>query len=147
MEGDHEHGFVIDLVLKDLSLVADAARENKLPLNAVALAEGYFRAAAAGRDEVGLRRSGQAGRWSGDNPCSVVGLGLLMEGDVAISLGTSDTLLAVLRGAPEAPLPFGHLFPHPLREGLFFAMLVYSNGDITRRAVRDAAAEIGRAHV
>ncbi|MBH06454.1 MAG: 2-hydroxy-3-oxopropionate reductase [Phycisphaeraceae bacterium] len=48
MEGDHAPGFMIDLVLKDLSLVADAAREHKLPLNAVALAEGYFRAAAAG---------------------------------------------------------------------------------------------------
>lgn len=82
----------------------------------------------------------RAVHWSGDNPCSVVGLGLLEEGDVAISLGTSDTLLAVLRGAPASPLPFGHLFPHPLKDGLFFAMLCYANGDITRRKVRDVCA-------
>lgn len=92
-------------------------------------------------ERFGLPPTCKAVHWSGDNPCSVVGLGLLHEGDVAISLGTSDTLLAVLRGAPKAPLPFGHLFPHPLREGLYFAMLCYANGDITRRAVRDQAAK------
>jgi 3-hydroxyisobutyrate dehydrogenase len=45
--GDHAPGFMIDLVLKDLSLVADAARAQKLPLSATALAESYFRAVAA----------------------------------------------------------------------------------------------------
>ena len=32
---------------------------------------------------------------SGDNPCAVAGLGLAEAGDRALSLGTSDTLLAV----------------------------------------------------
>ncbi|MAE63274.1 MAG: 2-hydroxy-3-oxopropionate reductase [Phycisphaeraceae bacterium] len=45
--GDHAPGFMIDLVLKDLSLVADAARARQLPLSATSLAESYFRAAAA----------------------------------------------------------------------------------------------------
>ncbi len=44
---DHAPGFMIDLVLKDLSLVADAARTQKLPLPATALAESCFRAVAA----------------------------------------------------------------------------------------------------
>ena len=39
----------------------------------------------------GLNPNAQTLVWSGDNPCSVVGLGLIREGMVAISLGTSDT--------------------------------------------------------
>lgn len=75
--------------------------------------------------------------WSGDNACAVVGNGLVREGDVAISLGTSDTALSVLPQLPEAPLPFGHLFPHPTLEGAYWSMLCYTNGDVTRRRVRD----------
>jgi 3-hydroxyisobutyrate dehydrogenase len=41
---DHAPGFMIDLVLKDLNLVAEAARELKLPLSGTALGEAYFRA-------------------------------------------------------------------------------------------------------
>lgn len=74
--------------------------------------------------------------WSGDNPCSVVGLGLLKAGDLAISLGTSDTCLAVLAGAPK-PMEFGHVFPHPLLKDTYWSMLCYSNGDVTRRSIRD----------
>eukprot|EP00400_MALV-I_sp_L67-5_P000420 gene420-690_t len=78
--------------------------------------------------------------WTGDNPSSVVGLGMLLPGDIAISLGTSDTLLAVVDRQPESsrkPLPFGHLFPHPCLDDKMFLMLCYMNGDVTRRAVRD----------
>ena len=46
-DGDHAPGFMIDLVLKDLALVAEAGREQKLPLSATSLAEAYFRAVAA----------------------------------------------------------------------------------------------------
>ena len=41
---------------------------------------------------------------SGDNPCAIVGLGLLAVGDIAVSLGTSDTCLAVLPGLPSPRL-------------------------------------------
>lgn len=46
-DGDHAPGFMIDLVLKDLNLVAEAARAHRLPLNGTAVGEGYFRAAQA----------------------------------------------------------------------------------------------------
>jgi len=75
--------------------------------------------------------------WSGDNPCAVVGNGLVQEGDIAISLGTSDTALSVIPRVPAAPLPFGHLFPHPILKGCYWSMLCYTNGDVTRRKVRD----------
>jgi len=45
--GDHAPGFMIDLVLKDLALVADAGRGNGLGLSGTALAESYFRAVAS----------------------------------------------------------------------------------------------------
>jgi 3-hydroxyisobutyrate dehydrogenase-like beta-hydroxyacid dehydrogenase len=45
--GDHAPGFMVDLVLKDLNLVAEAAREHKLPLAGTALGESYFRSVQA----------------------------------------------------------------------------------------------------
>src|ERR1019366_8980292 len=39
----------------------------------------------------GVNPGAQIQVWSGDNPCSVVGLGLIREGMAAVSLGTSDT--------------------------------------------------------
>ena len=49
-DGDLDPGFMVDLVLKDLAIVSDTAREHKLPLTGTALAEGYFRAVAAAGD-------------------------------------------------------------------------------------------------
>ena len=49
-DGDLDPGFMVDLVLKDLAIVSDTAREHKLPLTGTALAEGYFRAIAAAGD-------------------------------------------------------------------------------------------------
>ena len=36
--------------------------------------------------------------WSGDNPCSLIGTGLVREGIVAVSLGTSDTIFGLMGG-------------------------------------------------
>ena len=49
-DGDLDPGFMVDLVLKDLAIVSDTARQHKLPLTGTALAEGYFRAVSAGGD-------------------------------------------------------------------------------------------------
>jgi 3-hydroxyisobutyrate dehydrogenase len=46
-DGDYAPGFMIDLVLKDLAIVAETARTRNLPLSATALAESYFRSVAA----------------------------------------------------------------------------------------------------
>lgn len=87
-------------------------------------------------EKYGFSPGTKVAHWSGDNPCAVVGLGLLKPGDLAISLGTSDTCLAVLGGPPK-PLEFGHAFPHPMLKDAYWTMLCYSNGDPTRRSVRD----------
>ena len=41
--------------------------------------------------------------WSGDNPSSLIGLGLIDEGDLGISLGTSDTVFAPTPNAAPDP--------------------------------------------
>jgi 3-hydroxyisobutyrate dehydrogenase len=46
-KGDLAPGFMVDLVLKDLAIVADTARARKLPLAGTALCENYFRGAQA----------------------------------------------------------------------------------------------------
>lgn len=47
LKGNFEPGFMIDYLLKDLNIVQQAARENKLPLTTLAHAEHLFRAASA----------------------------------------------------------------------------------------------------
>jgi len=55
--GDLDPGFMIDLVIKDLAIVADAARKQQLPLSGTALAASYFRTVA---DDGGGRLGTQA---------------------------------------------------------------------------------------
>jgi len=55
--GDLDPGFMIDLVLKDLAIVANAAERLELPLTGTSLAESYFRAVA---DEGGGKLGTQA---------------------------------------------------------------------------------------
>jgi xylulokinase len=88
--------------------------------------------------EYGFARDAALVAWSGDNPCSVAGLGLRAPGDVAVSLGTSDTMFGIL-SAPT-PGPEGHLFANPVDPSSYMAMLCYKNGSLTREAVRNAAA-------
>ncbi|KAF4653089.1 hypothetical protein FOL47_010714 [Perkinsus chesapeaki] len=74
--------------------------------------------------------------WSGDNPCAAVGMGLLNSGDILVSLGTSDTCLCVLPALPVAPPASAFILPHPIKCDSYVAMLVYTNGDVTRRDVK-----------
>lgn len=71
--------------------------------------------------------------WSGDNPCSLAGLGLTL-GDVAVSLGTSDTIFAVM----ERPQPGedGMVLRNPVEPSSYMGMLVFKNGALSREAVR-----------
>jgi xylulokinase len=76
--------------------------------------------------------------WSGDNPCSVAGLGLRSPGDVAVSLGTSDTMFGIL--ATPLPGTEGHIFANPVDPASYMAMLCYKNGSLCREGVRNAVA-------
>eukprot|EP01059_Diplonema_ambulator_P005450 TRINITY_DN15187_c0_g1_i1.p1 TRINITY_DN15187_c0_g1~~TRINITY_DN15187_c0_g1_i1.p1 ORF type:complete len:561 (+),score=145.78 TRINITY_DN15187_c0_g1_i1:34-1683(+) len=72
--------------------------------------------------------------FSGDNNNALIGLKLTGH-DIAVSMGTSDTIFASLKKA--TPRVVGHVFAHPVIQGNFMAMLCYSNGSLTREHVRD----------
>ena len=86
----------------------------------------------------GLPSSARVIAWSGDNPCSVAGLGLSAPGDVAVSLGTSDTMFGILP-VPNPGLE-GHIFVNPMDPASYMAMLCYKNGSLTREKIRDTVA-------
>ena len=46
--------------------------------------------------------------WSGDNPSSLIGLGLIHPGQLAISLGTSDTVFGLIESPDPDPSGSGH---------------------------------------
>jgi xylulokinase len=73
--------------------------------------------------------------WSGDNPCSLIGLGLVHEGQVGISLGTSDTIFGPMRTPRVDPDGTGHVFGSPTGE--FMGITVFSNGSLARERIRD----------
>jgi xylulokinase len=72
--------------------------------------------------------------WSGDNPCSVVGSGLVREGSIAISLGTSDTLFA-LTPEPRVSASGSHVFGSPT--GGYMSLICFKNGSLARERIRD----------
>jgi xylulokinase len=73
--------------------------------------------------------------WSGDNPNSVIGLGLTRPGMVAISLGTSDTFFGTLEDCRTDPRGEGHLFGSPT--GGYMSLICLKNGSLARERVRD----------
>ena len=73
--------------------------------------------------------------WSGDNPCSLIGTGLVREGLVAISLGTSDTIFGLMREPRVNPAGAGHVFGSPT--GDYMGITVFRNGSLARERIRD----------
>lgn len=74
--------------------------------------------------------------FSGDNPCSLIGLGLVAPGQVALSLGTSDTLFACMDQPRTSASGEGAVFASP--DGAhYMALTCYLNGSLAREAVRD----------
>ncbi|XP_062204435.1 xylulose kinase 2-like isoform X1 [Phragmites australis] len=78
-------------------------------------------------------------QWSGDNPNSLAGLTLNNPGDLAISLGTSDTVFGVTN-SPEPTLE-GNIFPNPVDPKTYMVLLCYKNGSLTREDIRNRYAE------
>jgi xylulokinase len=84
---------------------------------------------------VNLRES-RVVAWSGDNPCSLIGTGLVREGQMAISLGTSDVIFGLMREPRVDPAGTGHVFGAPT--GDFMSLTVFKNGSLARERIRDA---------
>jgi xylulokinase len=73
--------------------------------------------------------------WSGDNPCSLIGTGLVREGRVAVSLGTSDTVFGLMREPRVDVTGTGHVFGSPT--GDYMGLTCFLNGSLARERVRN----------
>lgn len=73
--------------------------------------------------------------WTGDNPSSLIGSALVGEGQLAISLGTSDTIFGPMREPRVSATGEGHVFGAPTGE--FMGITVFANGSLAREKVRD----------
>ena len=73
--------------------------------------------------------------WSGDNPCSLVGTGIVRQGRIAISLGTSDTLFGLVPTVCYDPSGTGNVFGSPT--GGYMALICCKNGSLARERIRD----------
>jgi len=74
--------------------------------------------------------------WSGDNPSSLVGTGLVTEDRLAVSLGTSDTVFGLMRAPRVDVSGTGHVFASPT--GDYMGLTCFKNGSLARERIRDA---------
>ncbi|HUW90208.1 MAG TPA: FGGY family carbohydrate kinase [Candidatus Nanopelagicaceae bacterium] len=74
--------------------------------------------------------------WSGDNPSSLIGVGLTEKGKAAISLGTSDTFFTYLKDLFVDLSGEGHVFGAPT--GDYMGLICYKNGSLAREKVKDS---------
>lgn len=83
----------------------------------------------------GVHPQAQSVIWSGDNPCSVVGMGLIRPGMVAISMGTSYTYFGTMAACHVDPQGEGHVFGSPA--GGYMTLNCFKNGGLARARTRD----------
>jgi xylulokinase len=73
---------------------------------------------------------------SGDNPSSLVGLGLIGVPDVrAVSLGTSDTYFGYMPELVDVERAEGHIFG--AADGRYMFLVCFKNGSLARERVKD----------
>ncbi|KAG8240101.1 hypothetical protein J437_LFUL019685, partial [Ladona fulva] len=63
----------------------------------------------------------------------------LKHGDIAVSLGTSDTVFLWL-SEPKIMME-GHVFCNPVDKNSYMALLCFKNGSMTRERIRDNSAD------
>ncbi len=86
-------------------------------------------------DKYGLNPDAGAMVWSGDNPNSIIGLGLVKPGMTGISLGTSDTYFGFMVDCHTDPEGEGHVFGAPT--GDYMTLIAFKNGSLARERVKD----------
>ncbi len=73
--------------------------------------------------------------WSGDNPSSMIGTGLVHDRTIAVSLGTSDTVFGAMTHPRAGHAGAGHVFGSP--SGEYMGLTCFLNGSRARERVRD----------
>ncbi|XP_042202745.1 xylulose kinase [Callorhinchus milii] len=75
--------------------------------------------------------------FTGDNAGSMAGL-RIEEGDIVVSLGTSDTVFFSVKD--PKPAVDGHIFCNPVDCESYMALVCFKNGSLTRERIRDECA-------
>ncbi len=83
----------------------------------------------------GLNPEALATTWTGDNPASVIGLGLIKPGQIAVSLGTSDTFFGSMQKCQTDANGEGHVFGSPT--GGYMTLICFKNGSLAREKIRE----------
>jgi xylulokinase len=109
-------------LVKKLPLLAESGR-------AIGPVSAYF------VTKFGLNPEALATTWTGDNPASVIGLGLVKPGQVAISLGTSDTFFGTMEKCQTDESGEGHVFGSPT--GDYLTLICFKNGSLAREKIRE----------
>jgi xylulokinase len=86
-------------------------------------------------EKFGLNPEALSTVWTGDNPASVIGLGLSKPGRVAISLGTSDTFFGTMEKCRTDENGEGHVFGSPT--GGYMTLICFKNGSFAREKIRE----------
>ncbi|XP_055363673.1 xylulose kinase isoform X2 [Betta splendens] len=88
-------------------------------------------------DRYGFSESCRVVAFTGDNPASLAGM-RLQPGDIAVSLGTSDTVFLWVQ--QPCPALEGHVFCNPVDWQAYMALLCFKNGSLTRERIRNQCA-------
>jgi xylulokinase len=86
-------------------------------------------------NKYGLNPEALATTWTGDNPASVIGLGLIKPGQIAVSLGTSDTFFGTMEKCQTDENGEGHVFGSPT--GGYMTLVCFKNGSLAREKIRE----------
>jgi len=90
-------------------------------------------------NKYGFSRDTQVVNFTGDNPSGLAGMGVIKEGQVVISLGTSYTAYTFVgkEGLDKAlETPIGHVFGETLK-GEYMNLVCFQNGDKTLEDIRE----------
>jgi xylulokinase len=85
--------------------------------------------------QYGLNPEALSLAWTGDNPSSLIGLGLIHEGMGAVSLGTSFTHFGCIKTCHIDPKGEGHLFVSPT--GDYMTLNCFLNGALAIQKMRE----------
>ncbi|KAK7123292.1 hypothetical protein R3I93_021641 [Phoxinus phoxinus] len=88
-------------------------------------------------ERYGFPQSCKVLAFTGDNPGSLAGM-RLREGDLAVSLGTSDTVFLWIQD--PKPTVEGHIFCNPVDCSAYMALICFKNGSFTRERIRNECA-------
>ncbi|MEO1858257.1 MAG: FGGY family carbohydrate kinase [Rubritalea sp.] len=74
----------------------------------------------------GINPTTRSTLWTGDNPASLIGMGVIRKGTWVISLGTSYTLFSAVESPFPDPQGYGHIFGNPV--GHYMSLSCFKNG-------------------